>query len=288
MLNASVTASPTEVEGRRCLWLSAQPCVPQEVAGESNNLQHVAFVVQSTGGLLGVPLVAWLSLEPQNAYDANAVMIWMSGGKVGYLPRADAVHWQPIVSKMQQQGQLPVACGAYVEMPPESAGETAYQVVLWLPPLPWQAALTLSAQDMAIFMARAQREPRARAERLHAKAVERQTADAKRMDDLVARHGRDAADRIVAKELWLGATEGMITDTFGAPDKVDEKVFKTKTKRTLSYAGECPKCDGLGVITEFIHVNDGTCFACKGSGKKKAFVLRVRLENGAVVGWDKN
>ena len=138
------------------------------------------------------------------------------------------------------------------------------------------------------MMGRAQREPLARAERLRAKKVERQTADAARMNGLVARHGREAAVRIVAEELWLGATEEMVTDTFGQPAKVDEKVFKTKTKRTLSYVGECPKCGGLGIITEFMHVNDGNCFTCKGSGQKKGFVLRVRLENGAVVGWDKN
>jgi hypothetical protein len=202
-------------------------------------------------------------------------------------PRADAAHWQRVLSTVQQQAQLPIACGAYLEMPPESGAETSYQVVLWLPPLPWQASLALSPQDMALFMGRAQREPVVRAERLRMRDEERKARVGARLTGLVGRYGAEIAARIIAEDVWLGATEDMVVETFGEPAKVDEKVFKTKTKQTLSYAGECPKCDGLGIITEFMHVNDGNCFACKGTGEKKGFFLRVRLENGAVVGWDK-
>jgi DnaJ-class molecular chaperone len=56
----------------------------------------------------------------------------------------------------------------------------------------------------------------------------------------------------------------------------------------LSYMSECPKCEGVGFIAEFVLVNDGHCFKCNGTGQSKRSTLRIRVENDAVFGWDKN
>lgn len=275
------------LEGRQALWLSEQPCLPQEVSGESFNAQHIEAIVQRCQGQLGVPLVAWLSPEPMNPHDSNAVMVWIGGGKVGYLPRTEASHWQRIVTQLQHQSRLPVACGAHIELPPEVGSDTCYQCILWLPPLPWQTSTPMTGPDVAKYMARAQGEPAARAERARLKEQKRQAEAAQRWARLTASYGEDAARHIIAGEPWQGATEAMIIEALGFPEKTEEKVLKTKTKKILSYIDECARCGGSGFLVEFMHINDGKCFNCNGRGRSRGVTLRVIIENDAVVGWEK-
>jgi hypothetical protein len=138
-----------------------------------------------------------------------------------------------------------------------------------------------------MYMARAKAEPVLRVERARLKEERRKADAAQRWARLTATYGEDAAKHIIEGRPWQGATEAMILDTLGKPEKVEEKVLKTKTKRLLYYVDECPKCSGSGFLPEFTHIASGKCFTCGGKGQSKGFSLRVVVENGAVVGWDK-
>ncbi len=71
-------------------------------------------------------------------------------------------------------------------------------------------------------------------------------------------HTEDAA-RIIARSIWQGETAEQLRDSLGRPIDVDQKVLKTKTKEVWKYSQ-------TGV---------------------NRFGLRVTLENGVVVGWEK-
>src|SRR5262245_15118888 len=62
-----------------------------EVVGESN---YQAALWQIVGGRtperVRLPVQASLLPEDDNRYDSNAISVWISGSKVGYLSRADA------------------------------------------------------------------------------------------------------------------------------------------------------------------------------------------------------
>lgn len=70
--------------------------------------------------------------------------------------------------------------------------------------------------------------------------------------------GSEVAERLVAKELWVGETEEQVIFSFGNPAAVEESVLKTKTKRVFKYA---PQSRGFG--------------------------LKIRFDDGKVVGWDR-
>lgn len=44
----------------------------------------------------------------------------------------------------------------------------------------------------------------------------------------------------------------------------------------------CPKCDGRGVIPQYNHIDDGTCYTCKGRGRVKAS-QKIRGTGGRVM-----
>ena len=77
---------------------------------------------------------------------------------------------------------------------------------------------------------------------------------------LMAKYG-DAAivERLMRKEIWQGQTAQQVTDAIGQPKAVDHQVLKTKEKEIWKY---------------------------QPSGKNR-YDLRVIIENGVVVGWDK-
>lgn len=91
-------------------------------------------------------------------------------------------------------------------------------------------------------------------------AERRRKADwkAKRLAEADPRWGSDVAERLVAKELWVGETEEQVLFSFGKPAAVEESVLKTKTKRVFKYD---PQPRGFG--------------------------LKIRFDNGKVVGWDR-
>ncbi|MEJ0096542.1 MAG: hypothetical protein WDN46_24965 [Methylocella sp.] len=67
-------------------------------------------------------------------------------------------------------------------------------------------------------------------------------------------------DKIMGKMIWQGMSEDQLIDSWGIPVAKDNRVYKTKTAETFKY-------DQIG---------------------KNRFGSRVRVENGIVVGWDKN
>ena len=83
---------------------------------------------------------------------------------------------------------------------------------------------------------------------------------------LLTRYGDDAiVARILAGEVWQGMSEAMVVDSIGVPDAIDERVLKTKTKRTLKY------------------------FEVGEESKKRPKLRRsVTVENDVVVGWDES
>jgi hypothetical protein len=50
--------------------------------------------------------------EPTNAYDPNAVMVQIGGSVVGYLSRADAVAYQPVLEAVRRMGFQAFGCHA--------------------------------------------------------------------------------------------------------------------------------------------------------------------------------
>jgi hypothetical protein len=271
------------VEGRQAAWLTVDPCVRQEVAGEAYNVEHVAALVWKAESRVGLPLVAWLSLEPENPHDGFAVMVWIGGGRVGYLPRRDAFAWQPLILDLQRGYRMPVACAAHVELPPEAGPETCFQVVLWMPLLHRE----VPAQNVALGMAAAANEPAARMVRVaERQALERERARAEqawidetranqerrrvallaaldgeartRAEEVLTKFGVEDGERILQHEMWCGQTLAMLVASRGNPEDIDEKVMATKTRHVFKY---------------------------NRTGANR-FRLRVTLDDGIVTGWE--
>lgn len=81
----------------------------------------------------------------------------------------------------------------------------------------------------------------------------------KQWEDLMAKYGDESlVRRLVRKQIWVGMTEHHLLDSYGRPNKVDQKVLKTKTKETWKYHEVA----------------------------KNRFSLKVMLEDGVVIGWD--
>lgn len=66
-------------------------------------------------------------------------------------------------------------------------------------------------------------------------------------------------DKIMQGMFWQGQSKGQLIDSIGRPLDVDQKVLKTKTKETWKY----------------------------NSTGKNRYALKIILEDGVVVGWDK-
>ena len=80
-----------------------------------------------------------------------------------------------------------------------------------------------------------------------------------RWNELVTRFGDDAARRIQRKEIWQGETLDTVLASFGKPLDIKEHVLKKSTKHTYCYQ-------------RIAH---------------NRYALRVHLQDGTVVGWDK-
>ena len=57
---------------------------------------------------------AALKHEPNNPYDANAVGVWSSAGKVGHLARDDAVVYRDVLDSVARKGYDGLACRAHL------------------------------------------------------------------------------------------------------------------------------------------------------------------------------
>uniref|UniRef100_UPI003340841A DUF2845 domain-containing protein n=1 Tax=Castellaniella defragrans TaxID=75697 RepID=UPI003340841A len=83
----------------------------------------------------------------------------------------------------------------------------------------------------------------------------------KRREALMLKYG-DArlVERIMQRMMWQGQTEGQLLDSLSKPADIDRKVMKSKTREVWKY-----------------HLQ----------GNTNRFGLRITLEDGIVVGWDK-
>ncbi len=66
-------------------------------------------------------------------------------------------------------------------------------------------------------------------------------------------------EKLMQRTLWQGQTAEQVIDAIGEPKDIDERVLKTKTKQTWKYFP---------------------------SGRRR-YGLRITLDDGIVVGWDK-
>lgn len=123
----------TDVEGQPAIWLAGAGCVRQEVVGESYNAAQMNNVVGQLQGRTDTAIVAWLMPEPENPHDRQAVMVWVRGGRVGYLPRELAQLWSPVLMRMRARaGGRHVAVHATLD-PPSVANQGGYGLVIYLP-----------------------------------------------------------------------------------------------------------------------------------------------------------
>ena len=82
----------------------------------------------------------------------------------------------------------------------------------------------------------------------------------KKRERLTKKYGNsEIVERIMNSEVWQGATEEHVLDSLGKPLDIDQKVLKTKTKEIWKYEQVA----------------------------KNRYALKVVIENGVVVGWDK-
>lgn len=125
----------TTVESQPAVWIAGPTCTRCDVAGEAYNREQMQRIVHQVHARTDHVLPAWLSEEPENRFDANAIMVWVSGGKVGYLPTAVAARWKPVLKSLAARYGHSIACQATVD-PPSAANQGGYGMVLWLPPLP--------------------------------------------------------------------------------------------------------------------------------------------------------
>lgn len=59
----------------------------------------------------------------------------------------------------------------------------------------------------------------------------------------------------------------MVARLWGYRETLSARRAAAIGSRRQARPGECPRCGGRGVIRAYSHVKNGTCFACKGTGK---------------------
>jgi hypothetical protein len=122
----SVPHTIAVVETQRAVWLAGPTC-----------LRHEIVIDRSFVGIQGRPepvLSAWLIPEPTNPHDPSAVIVWLFGAKVGYLPRDLAIRWQPVLGQLHRRYGTQVACQAAMD-PPSHANRGVLGIAVWLPTL---------------------------------------------------------------------------------------------------------------------------------------------------------
>jgi hypothetical protein len=127
----------TTVDTQPAVWVAGPNCVRHEVVGEVYNPEHMRRVVAGVQGRTDAVVPAWLMPEPQNPHDSSAVVVWVFGGKVGYLPRELAVQWHPILVRLRSRYGFHVGCQATID-PPSAANQGGFGMIVWLPGLPMQ------------------------------------------------------------------------------------------------------------------------------------------------------
>ncbi|MCC7537536.1 MAG: DUF4041 domain-containing protein [Deltaproteobacteria bacterium] len=122
------------VESQEAVWIGGGNLVRYEAVGEAYNPEQMQRVIASVQGRTDALLAAWLVPDPQNLSNPNAVVVWMLGGKVGYLPRELALTWRPILERLRARYGVAVACPGTLD-PPSAANQGGFGVAVWLPAL---------------------------------------------------------------------------------------------------------------------------------------------------------
>ncbi|MBK9000874.1 MAG: DUF4041 domain-containing protein [Myxococcales bacterium] len=158
----SIPHTLTTIDGQQAVFLAGPTSFRQEVVGEAYNPEQMSRILASVQGRTDAVLPAWLMPEPGNVHDPNAIIVWILGGKVGYLPREVAAWWQPILARLFARYRSHVACHAWVE-PPSATNGGEFGVVLWLPaqqasspqplPVPHQPATAIASPAVAAVAA---------------------------------------------------------------------------------------------------------------------------------------
>jgi hypothetical protein len=131
----SIPHSVTTLEAQSAVWVAGPACLRHEVDGEIYNPDQMRRVVAAVQGRADACIPAWLIPEPANPHDPNAIVVWVLGGKVGYLPRELAFQWKPILVRLHGRYGAHVACQAQID-PPSHSNLGLFGVVVWLPTLP--------------------------------------------------------------------------------------------------------------------------------------------------------
>lgn len=79
-----------------------------------------------------------------------------------------------------------------------------------------------------------------------------------RRRNLCRKYGLEIAEKILRKTVWVGETAEQLVESLGHPIDIDENVLKTKKREIWKYYS-------------------------RGTNR---YGLRVKVENGEVVGWD--
>lgn len=127
-----------DIEGRPAVWLKGTEVV--EATAEAfyqPHLESIAGPPRPTNHQVDV--VAWMVPEPQNPHDPRAITLWVRGGVVGYMPRAHAAVWQPVILQLRARYGREVACFAKIVGGSRRASDGEgghYAVRLFLPQAP--------------------------------------------------------------------------------------------------------------------------------------------------------
>jgi hypothetical protein len=147
----SVPHSLTTVEAQSAVWIAGGHLIRYEAVGEAYNPQQMQRVVAGVQARTDAALPAWLIPETQNPHDPAAVVVWILGGKVGYLPRELAARWRPVLERLRARYGVAVACQGALN-PPSAANQGGFGVAVWLPAL---ADPTAVVSQRAPFVAEA-------------------------------------------------------------------------------------------------------------------------------------
>ncbi len=131
----AIPHSMTTIDAQNAVWIAGPTCLRHEVVDELYNPDQMRRVVAAVQGRSDACIQAWLIPEPQNPHDTNAIIVWVLGGKVGYLPREMAFQWKPILARLYGRYGAHVACQAQIE-PPSQSNQGSFGVVVWLPAVP--------------------------------------------------------------------------------------------------------------------------------------------------------
>lgn len=199
------------VESQRAVWLSGPSCMREEVVGEAYNPEQMQRVVAGLQGQLNAALSAWLMPEPNNSHDPNAVVVWVFGGKVGYLPRELASRWGPVLGRLRGRYGVHAACQAAVD-PPSQSNRGEFGVVVWLPELPAPQSRAAAPHPSAIAADVSQDSP-APAERPRAALPHAATPE--ELEQLRADVARVRAELQVAQGELRSVEEALEIQSFG-------------------------------------------------------------------------